>query len=84
MKTYILTLRNALHVPSMRHNLIPPFIMREAGLIVNEVPLIHTKAEELTNETHCIVSTGEGDNAKLKIPLKLDGIFSHFETRKLT
>jgi len=84
MKTYILTVCNALHVPSMRHNLIPPFIMREAGLIVNEVPRIHTKPEELTDETHCIVSSGDDENAKLKIPLKLDGIFSYFETRKLT
>ena len=47
MKTYILTVRNALHVESMHHNLIPPFILREAGLIVNDVPRIHTKIEEL-------------------------------------
>jgi hypothetical protein len=38
MKTYLLIVRNALHVPSMQHNLIPPFIMREAGLVVNDVP----------------------------------------------
>ena len=84
MKTYILTLRNALHVPSMGHNLIPPFVMREAGLTVNDVPRIHTRTEELNNETHCIVSPGDGDNARMKIPLKLDGIFSYFETRSLT
>ena len=68
----------------MDHNLVPPFIMREAGLVVNEVPRIHTNKEDLTNETHCIVSTGGKVNAKLKIPLRLDGIFSYFETRKLT
>ena len=56
MKTFILTVRNALHVKSMAHNLVPPFILREAGLLVNDVPRIHTKPEELTNETHCIVS----------------------------
>ena len=28
-------MRNALYVPSMPHNLIPPFIMREAGIVVN-------------------------------------------------
>ncbi len=27
MKTYILAVRNALQVPSMEHNLIPPFIL---------------------------------------------------------
>ena len=31
-KTYILVLRNALYVPSMDHNLIPPFMLREMGL----------------------------------------------------
>ena len=56
MKTFILTVRNALHVKSMANNLVPPFILREAGLLVNDVPRIHTKPEELTNETHCIVS----------------------------
>ena len=81
MKTYLLTVRNALHVETMSHNLIPPFIMREAGLIVNDVPRIHTKSEELTDETHCIVSKGE---VEMKIPMKLDGIFSYFPTRKLT
>ena len=84
MKTYLLTFRNALYVSSMSHNLIPPFIMRAAGLIVNDVPRIHTKTEDLTNETHCIVSEGEDSEVKMKIPLKLDGIFSYFETRELT
>ena len=30
----LLVLRNALYVPSMKHHLIPPFIMREAGVTV--------------------------------------------------
>ena len=84
MKTYLLSIRNALYVPSMSHNLIPPFILREAGLIVNDVPRIHTKVEELTNETHCIVARESEVGIDLKIPLKLDGIFSCFNTRKLT
>ena len=83
-KTFILTVRNALHVKSMHHNLIPPFILREAGLKVNDIPRIHTDADELNNETHCIVSEGKGTNAELKIPLRLDGVFSYFETRQLT
>ena len=45
MKTYILAVKNALHVPSMEHNLVPPFILREAGLVVNDVPKIHTHNE---------------------------------------
>ena len=56
MKIYLLSIRNVRYVPSMTNNLIPPFIMREAGLIVNDVPRIHTKLEELVNETRCIVA----------------------------
>ena len=39
-KLYILVLHNALHVATMPHHLIPPFIMREAGIIVNDIPKI--------------------------------------------
>ena len=84
LKTYLLTVRNALHVPSMEHNLIPPFIMREAGLIVNDTPKIHTKREDLSRETHCIVATKSDNGVELRIPMKLDGIFSYFVTRALT
>ena len=40
-KSYILVLRNALYVPSMDNNLIPPFMLREMGVTVNDVPKIH-------------------------------------------
>ena len=39
--TYLLVVRNALYVPSMEHNLIPPFILREAGLVLHDTPKIH-------------------------------------------
>ena len=86
LKTYIMVVNNALRVPSMNHNLAPPFILREAGLIVNDVPKIDTRQEDLTNETHCILSKDDGDNngTNLCIHMKLDGIFSYFTTRNLT
>ena len=40
-KEYILVIQNALRVPSMCNNLIPPFIMRENGIMVNECAKIH-------------------------------------------
>ena len=43
-QSYILLFHNALLVKEMDINLIPPFIMREAGLIVNDVPKIHCKS----------------------------------------
>ena len=39
--THLFLIRKSLSVPSMNNNLIPPFIMREAGVIVNDVPKIH-------------------------------------------
>ena len=37
-ETHIMVLYNALHIPSMENNLVPPFAMRLAGLKVNECP----------------------------------------------
>ena len=76
-QTYLLVGRNVLHVPSMDHNLVPPFILREAGLEVNEKPKIH--CNEATVQDHSIYDSNSG----LRIPLELDGIFSTFPTRVL-
>jgi hypothetical protein len=73
--SYILVLRN---VPSMRHNLLPPFILRQAGLNVKEVPKIHV--DEPTTADHSITFPETG----FRIPLLLWGIFSYFPTMKPT
>ena len=36
----MLVIQNTLHVPSMSNNLIPPFILLEAGITVNDTPNI--------------------------------------------
>ena len=41
MNTYLLMTRNSIYIPSMENNLIPPFLMREYGLLVNDVARIH-------------------------------------------
>jgi hypothetical protein len=58
----------------MENNLIPPFIMREAGITVNDTPKIQVR--EPTVNDHAIIF--EEDN--FKIPLSLWGIFSYFPT----
>ena len=63
-ESYILVMQNALHIPSTKHNLIPPLIIREAGLNVSEVPKIHW--DEPTVEDHSIYD----DVTKLRIPLQ--------------
>ena len=65
-------MRNALYVPSMSHNLIPPFIMRKSGFIVNDVPEIHCKEPSVMD--HSIYFQEKG----VRIPLQLEGIFSYF------
>ena len=36
--SHILEIKNVLYVPLMRNSLIPPFMMREAGIIINDTP----------------------------------------------
>ena len=48
----ILIIRRGLHVPSITHNLLPPFMLREAGIHINEVPKIHVTSP--TEEHHAI------------------------------
>ena len=52
-KIKILIIRRGLHVPSMRNNLLPPFMLREAGITINEVPKIHLSSP--TEEHHAII-----------------------------
>ena len=51
-ETYVLLIRHALYIPSMSNNLIPPFMLRESGLIVDDVPKI--QHEDPAVEHHCI------------------------------
>ncbi len=74
-QVYILLIRNALYIPTMDTNLIPPFIMQAGVVIVNDTPKIHC-AQPTTND-HCIQFT----DSELKIPLQLNGIFSYFNSR---
>ena len=77
-KSYILVLQNALYVPSMDNNLIQPFMLREMGVTVNDVPKIHKK--DPTVNDHMITFMEMG----FRIPLSLWGIFSCFPTSKPT
>lgn len=77
-KTYVLIVRDALRVPSMKNNLMPPFMMREAGIEVRDTPKI--QVADPTQDDHAIVFPSTG----FRIPLSLWGIFSYFPTSKPT
>ena len=74
-KIYYLVVRNALYVKTLKHNLIPPFVMRKAGLEVNERAKIHSYPP--CKEDHSILNP----KSDFHIHLKLDGIFSYFDSR---
>ena len=77
-KCYVLVVWNALYVESMGNNLIPPFVMREAGIEVSEVAKIHVSDPSVSD--HSIYFKDHD----LRIRLALWGIFSYFPSWKPT
>ena len=77
-QSYILVIQNALHVPSMKNKLLPPFMMREAGIEVYDTPKIQRTEPTVQDHSICFPETG------FRIPLSLWGIFSYFTTTKPT
>ena len=75
--TTILLIRNSLLIESMDHNLLPPFLIREASLFLDETPKFQSANASLDN--HCIYDEVTG----LRIHLQLHGTFSYFATRAL-
>lgn len=76
--THILVCHNALYVPALSNNLIPPFLMREAGIVVNDTPKIHVPCPSIHD--HSIYFA----DVDIRIPLSLWGVFSYFNTRMPT
>ena len=52
-KTFLLAMYNALYIPEMLENLLPPFALRRQGNIVNDVPKIQINAP--TELDHCLI-----------------------------
>jgi hypothetical protein len=75
---YLLLICNAIYVPAMDNNLIPPFVMREAGIQVNDIPKIHLTDPSIDDHAITFPETG------FRIPLSLSGVFSFFLTSKPT
>jgi hypothetical protein len=65
-------------IPSMDHNLILPFLIRDAGLFLYETPKCHAPMPSVKN--HSIIDSDTG----MHIHMELNGIFLYFLTRQLT
>jgi hypothetical protein len=72
--TYLLVMKNALLIPTMDHNLIPLFLMRQADLFADEMPKHQCASPRIDN--HVIYDS----DTRLRIHLTLNGIFSFFRT----
>jgi hypothetical protein len=62
----------------MDHNLLPPFLVREASLFLDETP--EFQSTEVSLENHTIYN----EVTSLRIHLQLNGTFLYFVTRSLT
>ena len=83
--TVILVIHQAIHIPTMHHNLLTPMQLRMNDIRVRDIPrfLIDTRGSE-EEEYHAITIPGNEETATYTIPLSLHGIISFFPTRKPT
>ncbi len=51
LETYLLVMRNVLLISSMDHNLLPPFLIQEALLFLDETPKFQSTEVSLENHT---------------------------------
>ena len=72
----MLIVRNALSVLAIDHNLIPPCVIREAGVDIKCVSKIQCKNPE--EEYHSVYFKEEN----LRMPLRLHSVFSYFPSSK--
>ena len=71
----LMIVEGAIYSPTMDHNLVPPFMLREAGVVVDTTP--KCQANSPNDNHHSLYWPG----VDLRIPLQLLGIFSYFPTR---
>ena len=74
-ETHIIILYNALHIPEMLHNLVPPFVIRREGHTLSDVPKIQVADPSI--DDHSLLFK----NSDVRIPLQLVGITSYFSSR---
>ncbi len=75
--TYLLVMCNMLLIPTMNHNLLPPFLAREAGLKIDETPKCRADCPSVLNHSIFDPITG------MHIHMALNGICLYFVMQKL-
>ena len=77
-ETFLFVFCNALYTPAMDHNLLPPFIIRKAGIEINTMLKQHVQSRNLEVGDHSIYLK----EVELQVHLLLHSIFSYFPTSK--
>ena len=72
LQTYILIFHQAPHIPTMDRHLLTTFQLRDHGVLVNEVPLLHTDSGQRHISTHTLYHPDCG----VVLPLTLEGTMS--------
>ena len=76
--TRVIMMYNVLYIPQMTHNLIPPFVVRRRGHVINDVPKIHIDTP--SEEDHSMYFADED----VRIHFQLIDTTSYFTSRKPT
>ena len=81
-ESHVVLINQAVHVPTMEHNLLCPMRMRMHGAIVNDTPnfLLCTP----TNNDHCVLLRNGTLNETLRILLTIKGVSSVVPSQKTT
>ena len=77
-ETRVIIMYNALHIPEMEHNLVPPFVVRRQGNLLSDVPKIHVSDPSV--DDHSLLFK----DSNVRIPLQLTGTTSYFDSRAAT
>eukprot|EP00978_Attheya_sp_CCMP212_P004009 scaffold8551_cov59-Attheya_sp.AAC.4 len=78
----IFIVHQAIHIPTMDHNLLCPMQLRMNDVRIDECPqFLHPNP---TDTTHAIKFPGVGGEDDYVVPSALHGVTSYFPTRKLT
>ena len=78
----IFKINQAIHIPTMQHNLLCVMQMRLNDVRIKECPKFLTENPTIASHSVVIPSTEEGTD--ILIPLSLKGVTSYFPTRKPT
>ena len=77
---HVMFFHQVLHMPNMDTHLVSPFQLRDHGVLVNDVPLLHVDPDNRNDSHHTIYIP----TADVTLPLSLRGTMSGLTVRKPT